>query len=110
MSFASNGSIQSDALCNDSPSEEELTITRMLDRIIRRSDVVDKESLCIQSGQRVGQPLARAVFLTRLKCAGMELAAHDSFPGGFGKYAGLRMLSGDCCTEALPTTRGGGRR
>lgn len=35
------------------PSEEEVTITRMLDKIIRRSDVVDKESLCIQSGQRV---------------------------------------------------------
>ena len=36
-----------------SPSEEEVTIARMLDKIIRRSDVVDKESLCIQSGQRV---------------------------------------------------------
>ena len=42
-------------LCDDSPSEEEVAITRMLDKIIRRSDVVDKESLCIQSGQRVGQ-------------------------------------------------------
>jgi len=30
-----------------------VTIARMLDKIIRRSDVVDKESLCIQSGQRV---------------------------------------------------------
>ncbi|KAJ3768674.1 ribosomal protein S5 domain 2-type protein [Lentinula raphanica] len=35
------------------PSEEEVTITRMLDKVIRRSDVVDKESLCILSGQRV---------------------------------------------------------
>ncbi|KAG7098544.1 hypothetical protein E1B28_000480 [Marasmius oreades] len=36
-----------------SPSEEEVTITRMLDKVIRRSDTVDKESLCIQAGQRV---------------------------------------------------------
>ncbi|GAW01571.1 exosome complex exonuclease rrp45 [Lentinula edodes] len=35
------------------PSEEEVTITRMLDKVIRRSDVVDKESLCILAGQRV---------------------------------------------------------
>ena len=34
-----------------------MTITRMLDKIIRRSDVIDKESLCIQSGQRVRRPL-----------------------------------------------------
>ncbi|ESK97192.1 exosome complex exonuclease rrp45 [Moniliophthora roreri MCA 2997] len=35
------------------PSEEEVTITRMLDKVIRRSDTMDKESLCIQAGQRV---------------------------------------------------------
>ncbi|KAL0576664.1 3'-5'-exoribonuclease [Marasmius crinis-equi] len=35
------------------PSEEEVTITRMLDKVIRRSDTVDKESLCILAGQRV---------------------------------------------------------
>ena len=50
------------------------------------------------------------VFLTTLTCAGLESAAHDSLPGGFGKYAGLCMLSGNCCAEALPTTRGGSRR
>ncbi|KAJ7220064.1 ribosomal protein S5 domain 2-type protein [Mycena pura] len=36
-----------------SPSEEEITITRMLDKVLRRSDAVDKESLCILAGQRV---------------------------------------------------------
>lgn len=36
-----------------SPSEEEVTITRMLDKVLRRSDAVDKESLCILAGQRV---------------------------------------------------------
>jgi len=35
------------------PSEEEVTISRMLDKVLRRSDAVDKESLCILAGQRV---------------------------------------------------------
>ncbi|KAK2461092.1 hypothetical protein APHAL10511_006871 [Amanita phalloides] len=34
-------------------SEEEVTITRMLDKVLRRSDAIDKESLCILAGQRV---------------------------------------------------------
>ncbi|KAG6336204.1 hypothetical protein ID866_2881 [Astraeus odoratus] len=35
------------------PSEEEVMITRMLDKILRRSDAIDKESLCVVAGQRV---------------------------------------------------------
>jgi len=35
------------------PSEEEVTITRMLDKVLKRSDAIDKESLCILAGQRV---------------------------------------------------------
>ncbi|KAH7910417.1 ribosomal protein S5 domain 2-type protein [Hygrophoropsis aurantiaca] len=35
------------------PSEEEISISRMLDKVLRRSDAIDKESLCILSGQRV---------------------------------------------------------
>ncbi|KAI9566684.1 ribosomal protein S5 domain 2-type protein [Boletus coccyginus] len=35
------------------PSEEEVTMTRMLDKVLRRSDAIDKESLCILAGQRV---------------------------------------------------------
>ncbi|KXN90732.1 Exosome complex component rrp45 [Leucoagaricus sp. SymC.cos] len=34
-------------------SDEEVTITRMLDKVLRRSDAIDKESLCIMAGQRV---------------------------------------------------------
>ncbi|KAF5347721.1 hypothetical protein D9756_010300 [Leucocoprinus leucothites] len=34
-------------------SEEEVTITRMLDKVLRRSDAIDKESLCILAGHRV---------------------------------------------------------
>ncbi|PPQ77829.1 hypothetical protein CVT25_015323 [Psilocybe cyanescens] len=35
------------------PSDEEVTITRMLDKVLKRSDALDKESLCILAGQRV---------------------------------------------------------
>ncbi|KAI0808234.1 ribosomal protein S5 domain 2-like protein [Fomes fomentarius] len=35
------------------PSDEEVTLTRMLDKVLRRSDAVDKESLCVLAGQRV---------------------------------------------------------
>ncbi|KAH8823053.1 ribosomal protein S5 domain 2-like protein [Flagelloscypha sp. PMI_526] len=35
------------------PSEEEVTLNRMLDKILRRSDALDKESLCVLAGQRV---------------------------------------------------------
>jgi exosome complex component RRP45 len=31
----------------------EVTITRMLDKVLRRSDALDKESLCVVAGQRV---------------------------------------------------------
>ncbi|KAH9850411.1 ribosomal protein S5 domain 2-like protein [Lenzites betulinus] len=34
-------------------SDQEVTITRMLDKVLRRSDAVDKESLCVLAGQRV---------------------------------------------------------
>ncbi|PVF97579.1 putative RRP45-exosome complex exonuclease [Serendipita vermifera] len=34
-------------------SDMEVTITRMLDKVLRRSDALDKESLCVVAGQRV---------------------------------------------------------
>ncbi|TFK20173.1 ribosomal protein S5 domain 2-like protein [Coprinopsis marcescibilis] len=46
------------------PSEEEVTITRMLDKAIKRSDAVDKESLCISAGQRVWHIRLTVHFLT----------------------------------------------
>ncbi|KAF9524201.1 ribosomal protein S5 domain 2-type protein [Crepidotus variabilis] len=46
------------------PSEDEVTITRMLDKVIRRSDAVDKESLCILAGQRVWHIRLTLHFLT----------------------------------------------
>ncbi|KAH7104502.1 ribosomal protein S5 domain 2-like protein [Auriculariales sp. MPI-PUGE-AT-0066] len=38
---------------NGRPSEQEVEIARMLDKVLRRSDAIDKESLCILAGQRV---------------------------------------------------------
>ncbi|KZV95603.1 ribosomal protein S5 domain 2-like protein [Exidia glandulosa HHB12029] len=35
------------------PSDAEVEISRMLDKILRRSDAIDKESLCVLAGQRV---------------------------------------------------------
>ncbi|KAF8335980.1 ribosomal protein S5 domain 2-type protein [Cantharellus anzutake] len=35
------------------PTDEEVLITRMLDKVLRRSLAVDRESLCILAGQRV---------------------------------------------------------
>ena len=36
-------------------SEEEVALSRMLDKIFRRSDTVDREALCIVAGERVRQ-------------------------------------------------------
>jgi exosome complex component RRP45 len=38
------------------PSEEEVLLARMLDKIFRRSDAIDREALCIISGERVSIP------------------------------------------------------
>ncbi|THH15457.1 hypothetical protein EW146_g5022 [Bondarzewia mesenterica] len=35
------------------PSDEEVALSRMLDKVLRRSDAVDKEALCVLAGQRV---------------------------------------------------------
>jgi hypothetical protein len=35
------------------PSDEEVALARMLDKIFRRSDTIDREALCIIAGERV---------------------------------------------------------
>ncbi len=35
------------------PTDEEILITRMLEKVLRRSDAVDREALCIVAGQQV---------------------------------------------------------
>ncbi len=47
-------------------SDEEVTITRMLDKVLRRSDALDKESLCIVAGQRVSLPILHKREIMRL--------------------------------------------
>jgi len=64
------------------PSDEEVTIARMLDKVLRRSDAVDKESLCILAGERVNnlsihreQSLIVELLLT-LKVWALRLTIH----------------------------------
>lgn len=51
MERTSDPNLKLRALCRT--SDEEVTITRMLDKVLRWSDALDKESLCIVAGQRV---------------------------------------------------------
>ena len=39
--------------CTRRQSDEEVTLARMLDKIFRRSDTIDREALCIVAGERV---------------------------------------------------------
>jgi hypothetical protein len=67
------------------PSDEEITITRMLDKVIRRSDVVDKESLCILAGQRVRYPLSHI----------LELGTHGAIRcGSFASHSISWLMPG----------------
>jgi len=47
-------------------SEEEVALARMLDKIFRRSDAIDREALCIIAGERVSIPNPIST-LSRLK-------------------------------------------
>ena len=42
-------------------SEEEAMLVRMLDKVLRRSDVVDKEALCVQASERVSARTRRGI-------------------------------------------------
>lgn len=61
-----------------SPSEEEVLITRMLDKILRRSDAIDKESLCIVAGQRVSSAFTLVFAMSTESLAGLAPAADSS--------------------------------
>lgn len=88
------------------PSDEEVTITRMLDKVLRRSDAVDKESLCILAGQRVCLSHIFLIHLINsLACVGLAYSPYTSYPCRCRKYAWLCMSSRDCSTQALSKTR-----
>ena len=42
-------------------SEEEAMLVRMLDKVLRRSDVVDKEALCVQASERVSARMRNGI-------------------------------------------------
>jgi hypothetical protein len=45
-------------------SDEEIALARMLDKIFRRSDTIDREALCIIAGERVRPSHPHSYFLT----------------------------------------------
>ena len=60
----------------------------MLDKVLRRSDAIDKESLCILAGQRVSFHFTRriiCVFIAR--DVGMACSPNITFFGRCRKYA-----------------------
>lgn len=81
-------------------------MTRMLDKVLRRSDAVDKESLCVQAGQRVSavQPATQVKSNPAL---GMASQINHSLPGRCGEYTRLRLSCRYSRSETLQKTRGG---
>lgn len=53
-------------------------MTRMLDKIVRRSDAIDKESLCILAGQRVCSSVLLLDILTKMRPARFGTSALQS--------------------------------
>ena len=86
------------------PSDEEISITRMLDKVIRRSDVVDKESLCILAGQRVSFPLPVLCTMEPIVLLGMAPSPHIPFPGRCRECTGLCLPGRDSSAKTLSKT------
>lgn len=89
-------------------SEEEVLITRMLEKVLRRSDAVDKESLCVMAGQRVsGYREARKIpWMILTFSLGVASTTDYSFPCGCREYDGLRVYSRNNCIETLQKAGG----
>jgi hypothetical protein len=66
--------------CTNSASDEEVTITRMLDKVLRRSDAIDKETLCIQAGQRVSTLINHYFQSERVFSLGLGSPTNNSLP------------------------------
>ncbi|EFI28564.1 hypothetical protein CC1G_13591 [Coprinopsis cinerea okayama7 len=95
------------------PSEEEVTITRMLDKVLKRSDAVDKESLCIQAGQRacgLVSICAGKSRVTRCPLSGLAHPLNAPLSRGWRQHARLCMSSGDRRPASFQKTRGRSNR
>lgn len=73
---------------------------RMLDKVLRRSDAVDKESLCVLAGQRVRLRYRYGLQLL-IDFIGVASKAYDPLSGGCRKFTRLCMLSRDCGIKTL---------
>jgi len=77
----------------------------MLDKVIRRSDTVDKESLCILAGQRVWIVFFFLLQIIDSGNTGLAFEINDSLFGRLWKFIRLRMLSGSSGSKTFPETR-----
>jgi hypothetical protein len=87
-------------------------MTRMLDKVLRRSDAIDKESLCILAGQRVCH-VHLVLELDMLKKGGwLGLAppSHSPLSRRRRKHARLCLSRGHRRLQALSSTRSRGHR
>ncbi len=81
----------------------------MLDKVLRRSDAVDKESLCILTGQRVRSFTSPSMLVPYFR-SGLAFAFNPAFSVRHRKHAWLCLFSGYCCPPALPKTGSWGSR
>lgn len=72
--------MESDSDSAHRASEEEVTITRMLEKVLKRSDAVDREALCIVAGQRVRSVKSIFLPLASFSC----VPCSCSFPRSYG--------------------------
>lgn len=77
----------------------------MLDKVIRRSDVVDKESLCILAGQRVSISVLSLTGFLFFFNVGLAFTPKRTLPIGFRKSTGLCVPSRHCRVKTLSQTR-----
>lgn len=77
---------------DDSASDDEVMITRLLEKSIRRTEAVDREALCILAGEKVSQPYSSRLMI------GLAITFNDTFLERRGKPFGLRIISCHVCS------------
>jgi hypothetical protein len=92
-------SILADSVCRS--SEDEVMITRLLEKSIRRTEAVDREALCIVAGEKVGRIATTRADSDSHSLAGMATTINAAFPGRRGEPVGLRGSGCNDCVAAL---------
>lgn len=82
-------------------------MTRMLDKVLRRSDAIDKESLCILAGQRVRHvhPVVLLYMLINGGCLGLAPPSHSPLSRRRRQHARLCLPRGHRRLQTFSSTR-----